>query len=97
MGVIFNVQISWNYCYDGGNRNCGSFAYCSGACGRLCCWGGSRRIWYRRYCRKRTHAAGGVCRSTAACLLCAATAASLLRGRGLWTSISYGYYRYRHR
>ena len=36
-----------------------------------------------------THTASGVCRSaTAACILCAATATGLLRGGGLWTSIS---------
>ena len=42
----------------------------------------------RRYFRKRTRTANGVCRSaTAAGLLCAATAAGLLRDRGLWTSV----------
>jgi hypothetical protein len=50
---------------------------------------GARRIWCRRYLRKRTHTASGVCRSTtAAYILSAATAAGLLRGGGLWTSIS---------
>ena len=31
--MVFNVQLSWNYCYDGGNRNSGVFACSSGARG----------------------------------------------------------------
>ena len=61
----------------------------SGACWQwLCCWGGLLGFGIGAIVGSAAHAAGGICGSAAACLLCAATAASLLRGRGLWSSIS---------
>src|SRR5262245_41200543 len=55
----------------------------------LCGWSGAHGIWRRRYFRKRSHTANGVCRSTptAASLLRATAAAGLLRDGGLWTSL----------